>query len=318
MSTCSIGFIDTVHPILTQELTRSGFSCVDLSKLDKESVIARLNEFDGLVIRSRFKLTKDILEKLSNVKVIARAGAGMENIDVPFAEAKGIRCVHAPEGNRDAVAEHAVGMILCLFNNILRADKEIRDGKWIREGNRGIELQGKTVGIIGYGNMGSAFAARLKGFGVKVLAFDKYKKGFGDDFVQEVALEALFKDADILSLHIPLTAETQFMVNSEFISKFSKPFYLVNTARGKAVKTVDLVNAIKAGNVAGACLDVQEIEDLSFETIGNTDDFELKNAFDFLRNSDRVILTPHIAGWTHESNEKIAMALYSKILARLK
>jgi D-3-phosphoglycerate dehydrogenase / 2-oxoglutarate reductase len=313
-----VGFIDTVHPSLSAALQSDGIKAVDLSALSKEEALSKLNDFDGLVIRSRFKLTSEILHPLTKVKFIARAGAGMENIDVEFAENKGIKCLHAPEGNRDAVAEHAIGMLLCLFNNILRADQEVRKGIWIREGNRGIELTGKTVGVIGYGNMGSTFAKRLKGFDVKVLAYDKYFSGFSNGHVQEASREELFKEADIVSLHVPLTDETYHMVNEHFLDSFRKPIYLINTARGKVVKTTELVNAIKEGKVAGACLDVQEIEDISFEGLSKNPDTELASGFEYLQNSNKVILTPHIAGWTHESNEKIAMALYHKIIKVIK
>lgn len=310
----TIGFIDSVHHSLWDALTASGIACIDLSTAGKEEVIQQLDHFDGLVIRSRFRLDRNILSTLSKVKVIARAGAGMENIDVGYAESKGIRCVHAPEGNRDAVAEHAIGMLLCLFNNILRADREVRDGKWIREGNRGIELNGKTVGIIGYGNMGSTFAKRLRGFDVKILAYDKYVSGFSNDNVTESTLEELKEFSDILSFHIPLTEETYHLGNEAFFNSFKKSIYFINTARGKVVDTKGLVQALKNGRISGACLDVQEIEDISFEGLTRNPDPELKEAFEFLQQNSKVILTPHIAGWTHESNEKIARALFEKMM----
>ena len=236
----------------------------------------------------------------------------MENIDVAYAESKGIKCLCAPEGNRDAVAEQALGMLLGLFNNLFGANKEVREGKWIREGNRGVELMGKTVGIIGYGNMGSAFAERLKGFGVNVLVYDKFKKGFETDFIKESSLEDIFKNADILSLHTPLTDETNYLINDSFIHKFSKNIYIINTARGKCLNTSDLVKNLKSGKVLGACLDVLEYEMVSFEAL-NTN--ELPEAFQYLIKSDNVVLSPHIAGWTHESNQKIARILAEKILA---
>lgn len=312
------GFVDTVHHSLWDALTSEGVECVDLSKFPKEETISHLDEFDALVIRSRFRLTKEILQGLRRVRVIARAGAGMENIDVAFAESAGISCVHAPEGNRDAVAEHAIGMILALFNNITRADREVREGKWIREGNRGIELNGKTVGIIGFGNMGSAFARRLRGFDVKVLAYDKYKTGFGDAHVTECRLDDIFNHADIVSLHIPLTEETYHLAGHQFFNSFKKEIYIVNTARGKVLDLKALVRSIQDEKVRGACLDVLEIEDISFEGLSKNADPELTQAFAYLQRSDKVLLTPHIAGWTHESNEKIAMALFSKIMQKLK
>lgn len=305
----NILFIDSVHDSMQQLLQQAGHQCDLLFNLSKEDTIKILSQYDGVVIRSKFKFTKEVIDQATGIKFIARFGAGMENIDVAYAESKGIKCLHAPEGNRDAVAEHALAMILSLFNNLIRADKQVRSGEWIREGNRGIELMGKTVGIIGYGNMGSAFAQRLKGFGVNVLAYDKYKKDFGDDFVKEVSLEQLQKEADVLSLHLPLTDETLFMVNDVFINQFSKNIFIVNTARGKVLKTDDLVKNIKSGKVLGACLDVLEYEEVSFENMNVSNP-----TMDYLKNSDRVVLSPHIAGWTHESNAKMAEALAKKIL----
>jgi D-3-phosphoglycerate dehydrogenase len=307
-------FIDSVHPLLQKELEAVGLECDLQYEWDKARIEKELPNYIGVVIRSRIKLDKEIISKGTNLKFIARAGAGMENIDVHYAHSMGIHCLHAPEGNRDAVGEHAVGMLLNLFNNIIRADNEVRHGKWIREGNRGMELQGKAVGIIGYGNMGSAFAQRLKGFGVNVLAYDKYKKGFSDEYAKEATLEQLFEKADVLSLHIPLTEETHYMVDKSFLEKFKKNIYLINTARGKVVKTDDLVQMMKSGKVIGACLDVLEYEKISFEDI---DQSKLPEAFQYLIKSDRVVLTPHIAGWTHESNEKIAAILAEKILTVL-
>ena len=303
-------FIDTVHPYLSQELTRQGFACDLNYSLSESEILNSIHHYTGVVIRSKIKITKEIIDKASNLKFIARVGAGMENIDVEYAESKGIKCLHAPEGNRDAVAEHALGMLLSLFNNILKSDKEVRQGKWIREGNRGVELSGKTVGIIGYGNMGSVFAQRLKGFGCKVLAYDKYKKNFENEFVTETSLENIFNEADVLSLHIPLTSETKYLVNENFISSFKKNIYIINTARGKVLDTEALVKNLKSGKVLGACLDVLEYESLSFE---NLDSASLPEPFQYLINSDKVILTSHIAGWTHESNEKMAKVLAEKI-----
>ncbi|HET6225759.1 MAG TPA: NAD(P)-dependent oxidoreductase, partial [Bacteroidia bacterium] len=280
-------------------------------KWNREEILAHVHEYDGIVIRSRIKIDKEIIDKATKLKFIARAGAGMENIDTVYAEQKGIICLHAPEGNKDAVAEHAIGMLLSLFNNLSRANKEVREGKWIREGNRGVELMGKTVGIIGYGNMGSAFAQRLKGFGVKVLAYDKYKKGFGNDFIQEVTMDKIFNEADVLSLHTPLTEETRYLINDAFIKNFKKNIYIINTARGKSLNTADLVTNLQSGKVLGACLDVLEYEMTSFEHL---DVSVLPDAFKYLIQSDSVMLSSHIAGWTHESNEKIASVLAEKIL----
>jgi len=310
-SSINILFIDSVHPLLQKELEAKGFKCHLQYEWDREKIAEELHKFDGVVIRSRIKLDKELIDKGTHLKFIARAGAGMENIDVWYAESKEIKCLSSAEGNRDAVGEHALGMLLCLLNNICRADKEVRNGVWIREGNRGTELQGKTVGIIGYGNMGSAFAQRLQGFDVTVLAYDKYKKNYSNEFVRETELEELFKKADVVSLHLPLTEETKFMVNRSFLEKFKKNIYLINTSRGKVVQTDDLVDCMKTGKVIGACLDVLEYEHLSFE---NIDKSALPPSFQYLAESDRVVLTPHIAGWTHESNEKISFTLARKIL----
>ena len=303
-------FIDSNHPILHQTLEEAGYTCDLNYSWTKEEIENNIQLYDGIVIRSRIKITKEIIDKAVKLRFIARAGAGMENIDVEYAESKGIHCLHAPEGNRDAVAEHAIGMLLSLFNNLNRANQEVREGKWIREGNRGVELMGKTVGIIGYGNMGSAFAERLKGFGVKVLVYDKYKKNFGNASIIETTLEQLFREADVISLHTPLTEETQDLINDAFIHKFQKNIYIINTARGKSLNTADLAKNMQSGKVLGACLDVLEYEVVSFENIDAT---KLPEAFQYLAQSEKVILSPHIAGWTHESNEKIARILAEKI-----
>ena len=246
-------------------------------------------------------------QNVKNLKFIARSGAGMENIDLNYCNQKNIVCFNSPEGNRDAVAEHALGMLLSLFNKIHIADNEIRNGKWNREKNRGIELSGKTIGIIGYGNTGSAFAERLKGFNVNILVFDKYKKKYGNSFVKERSMKKIFAEADVLSLHIPLTEETKYLVNDAFIKKFKKKLFLINTSRGPIVKTDDLVKNLKRGKILGACLDVIEYEEGSFEKM------EDGSAFEFLKKSENVILTPHIAGWTVESYRKLSQILADKI-----
>ncbi len=293
-------------------LEKAGHTCDLNYQWTKEEIVNNIHLYDGIVIRSKIKITKDIIDKAVKLKFIARAGAGMENIDVEYAESKGIKCLHAPEGNRDAVAEHAIGMLLSLFNNLNRANKEVREGKWIREGNRGVELMGKIVGIIGYGNMGSAFAERLKGFGVKVLVYDKYKKKFGNEFIIETSLQQIFEEADLVSLHTPLTEETNYLINDAFINSFKKNIFIINTARGKCLNTTDLVKNIRSGKVLGACLDVLEYEVVSFE---NIDAANLPEPFQYLSKSEKVILSPHIAGWTQESNEKIARILAEKIMA---
>lgn len=305
-------FIDTCHPILIESLRDDGHDCIEAYDLSREKILEIIKDVEGIVIRSRIQLVKILLDQAINLKFIARAGAGMECIDVEFAKSKNIACLNSPEGNMDAVGEHAVGMLLSLLNNLNRADIQVRSGGWIRENNRGHELQGKTVGLIGYGNMGSAFASKLKGFDCKVLAYDKYKKNFSNDFVKESSPQQIYDDADILSIHIPLTNETEYLIDNVFISKFRKNIYFINTARGKCVRTDDLVKNIKSGKILGACLDTVEYEDLSFEKF-STKDIAENPSWQYLISSDKVILTPHIAGWTVESLEKIARVLYGKI-----
>jgi D-3-phosphoglycerate dehydrogenase / 2-oxoglutarate reductase len=309
---------DENHPVLIETLEKSGFISDALWHLTAVELQERLPNYLGLVIRSKFKLTESVLQKAKHLKCIGRVGAGMENIDIGAAEKCGIVCVNAPEGNRDAVGEHALGMLLMLLNRLRTADNEVRKGIWKRAENRGIELNTLTVGIIGFGHMGSAFAEKLKGFGCRVLAYDKYKTGFGTDVVQESSLDELYKTADILSLHVPLTEETKYLINANFLSHFQKQIYVINTARGKCLNTEDLVVALESGKVKGACLDVLEYESVSFEHLNNQ---ELPKAFQYLIQSDKVILTPHIGGWTHDSNykmsrlvaERMVMVLQSKI-----
>jgi len=308
-------FIDSNHPRLHEMLIQQGFICDLFYDKPADELKKLIPHYDGIVLRSKFKITKDIIDSAPNLKCIARVGAGMENIDVVYAEKKGIACVNSPEGNRDAVAEHALGMLLALFNNLIKANTEVRLGKWLREENRGIELCGKTIGIIGYGNMGAAFAKRLQGFGVKVLAFDKYKTNFGNEFVKESRVEDIFEQADVLSLHTPLTEETNYLINDAFIKQFKKSIYIINTARGKCLNTADLVKNLESGKVLGACLDVLEYEAVSFEGI---DVKEMPPPLQSLIKSDKVILSPHIAGWTKESNIKLAEFLAEKIIAVLK
>jgi D-3-phosphoglycerate dehydrogenase / 2-oxoglutarate reductase len=307
-------FIDSNHPRLYEMLSQKGFICDLFYDRSAEELKKLIPEYDGIVIRSKFKITKEIIDSAPKLKCIARAGAGLENIDVAYAIQKGIVCVNSPEGNRDAVAEQAIGMLLMLFNNLKKADAEVRAGKWLREENRGVELGGKTIGIIGYGNTGSSFAKKLRGFDVNILAYDKYKKDFGNEFVKESSLNEIFDKADVLSLHIPLTEETNYLVNGAFINKFRKNIYIINTSRGKCVNTNDLAKSIESKRVLGACLDVLEYEAVSFESV---DFFNLPLPMQYLLRSDKVILTPHIAGWTHESNIKIAEVLADKIIVAL-
>ncbi len=304
-------FIDTVHPYLNEQLTLHNIEWEYIDNLTKKDLVPILHNYMGLVVRSKFKIDKEILSHSSGLKFIARAGAGMENIDVEFAESLGIQCINAPEGNRDAVGEQAIGMLLMLFNNLKKADSEVRLGLWKREENRGYELMGKTFGIWGYGNTGWATAQKLSGFNCEILAYDKYKQGFGNDKVKESNPEEIFEKADIVSLHLPLTEETQMMCNAEFFGKFKKPIYIINTARGKILDTQAMVNALENGKVRGACLDVLEYEAVSFE---NLDSQNLPQPFQYLINSEKVVLSPHIAGWTHESHLKISQYLFEKIM----
>lgn len=305
-------FIDTAHQVLEQDLTSYGFKCEHFPLFSREQYEQIIHEYFGIIIRGKIKLNKAILSKASKLKFIGRVGAGMENIDVDFATSNGITCLNAPEGNRDAVGEQALGMLLMLMNHLRKADREVREGVWIRAGNRGTEIKGKTVAIIGYGNMGGAFAQRLKGFGCRLIAYDKYKSNFSDDFVEESDVKTIFTEADILSLHVPLNDETTFLVNDEYLNKFRKNIFVVNTARGKVLKTADLVKNMKSGKVLGAALDVLEYEKMSFEDI---DKNSLPEDFQYLINSDNVVLSPHIAGWTHESNYKLAKTISEKVKA---
>ncbi|MCD6556686.1 MAG: hypothetical protein J7K64_05770 [Bacteroidales bacterium] len=301
---------EPTHEILQKRLSEAGFFCSYEPKLTFSELQKKIPDYNGLVIRSKFKIDSNFIKQAVNLKFIARAGAGMENIDTVYAESKGIKCLNSPEGNKDSVGEHTLGMLLTLMHKIKISDAEIRKGIWNRQ-NIGTEIQGKTIGIIGYGNMGSAFAQRLKGFSVNVIAYDKYKTDFSDDYVKEVNLESLFQETVILSVHVPLTEETQFMINDDFINHFKNPIYLINTARGKIVKTDDLVKNMKSEKIIGACLDVSEYEKTSFEDI-----FAGQNspALQYLTNSDKVILTPHIAGSSKASYRKIADVLAKKII----
>jgi D-3-phosphoglycerate dehydrogenase len=306
-----IAFLDTVHPILWQRLENAGYTCIDLTDKDRATCIQKLHDCTGIVIRSRFTMNEEFLQFAPDLKFIARSGAGMENIDTSYCESRGIQLYNAPEGNRNAVGEHALGMLLSLLNKLHAADREVRSGKWDREGNRGWELDGKTVGIIGYGNNGSAFAKKLRGFDVKLMAYDKYKEGFGDHFVMESTLDAILNHADVISFHIPQNEETLWMVNDEFVQRIKKPIWLLNLSRGKIVQTSSLVKGLKIGKILGAGLDVLEYEKSSFESFFEQ---ELPADFKYLLEAENVILTPHVGGWTHESYFKLSDVLADKIL----
>lgn len=303
--------IDTVHEIIPLKLKQNGFIVVEAYKETKQEIQQFISEYCGIVIRSRFNIDKEFIDKAENLKFIARVGAGMESIDTQYCAKKEIACLNSPEGNKNAVGEHSIAMLLSLLNNLPKADKEMKQGIRKREENRGFELENKTVAIIGYGNMGSSFAKKLSGFDCEVIAYDKYKKNYSNQFVRETDYSEIFEKADILSLHLPLTEETRFLVNSEFLSKFKKKIILINTARGSIVKTSDLVNALKSGKILAAGLDVLEYEEDCFEI---TKDISNNADYQFLAKSDNVILTPHIAGWTHESKIKLAEILVDKII----
>ena len=302
--------LDTNHPCLISGLRKLGFENDEDYNSTKKEIEKKIHQYDGIIIRSRFKIDKSFIEKASNLKFIGRVGAGLESIDIAFAEKNGIKLIAAPEGNRNAVGEHALGMILAIFNKLKKADNEIRQGKWLREDNRGMELEGKTIGMIGYGNMGKAFAKKLKGFDCDVVCYD-ISQGVGDSNARQVALEELFEKTDVLSLHTPQTELTNKMIDKTFIKKFRKSFYLINTARGSAVVTDDLVNALKNKKILGACLDVLEYEKASFENFFT--DENLPPAFQYLINSEKVLLSPHVAGWTVESKQKLAQTIVSKV-----
>jgi len=306
-------FIDTVHPILQQQLEANGYLCTDASEWPESKILDEISKYNGVVIRSRFKIGVQFLEKAINLKFIARAGAGMENIDHVLAHKMGIACINAPEGNRNAVAEHALGMLLALFNKLIKADAEVRKGKWLREENRGAELDGKTVGIIGFGNTGKAFAKKLRGFDVTILVFDPYIKLVPGEFekTSQVDMKTLYELCDIISFHVPLTNETRYMMNNPFVAAFHKAFYLLNTSRGQVIETAALVEGLKSNKIAGVCLNVLEFEIVSFENLNAEN---LPVTFKELLKYENVILSPHIAGWTIESHRKISEVLALKIL----
>ena len=309
--TIKILHIDSNHPLLWNQLQEAGFINEEDFTSSKEEIEAKIQNYNGIVIRSRFKIDKTFLDKAINLQFIARVGAGLESIDCDYATAKGIQLIAAPEGNRNAVGEHALGMLLSIMNKLNRADKLVREGKWIREGNRGYELEGKTIGLIGYGNMGKSFAKKLSGFDVTVLCHD-IQENVGDAHAKQVSIQELQDKAEVLSLHIPWTAQTDKMVNSQFINSFAKPFWFINTSRGNNVVTDDLVEGLQSGKILGAGLDVLEYEKLSFENLFI--DSEKPAAFNYLLQAENVLLTPHIAGWTFESHEKLAQTIVDKII----
>ncbi|TSJ46482.1 NAD(P)-dependent oxidoreductase [Fluviicola chungangensis] len=305
-------FLDTVHPVLSERLIQSGeYECIEAHDWTREQCESLLTNAHGLVIRSRFTMDESFLQHIPNLQFIARSGAGMENIDENYCAERGIQLYNAPEGNRNAVAEHALGMLLSMMNKIHTANRDVKNGIWDREGNRGVELDGKTVGIIGFGNNGKAFAKKLRGFDITLLAYDKYKTGFGDDFVIEATLEALLRKSDVISFHIPQNEETLFFANQEFFDALGKPIYLLNLSRGKIVETKSLIESILKGTTIAAGLDVNEFEKNSFEQFFDEEQHE---SLKFLLESDRILLTPHVGGWTTESYYKLSSVLADKIL----
>jgi D-3-phosphoglycerate dehydrogenase / 2-oxoglutarate reductase len=303
-------FIDTVHPLIREHLEEMGYHCDWLPGKGYDYYKGIIGDYTGIIIRSGITLDKTILSYAQRLKFIARLGSGLENIDVGFASSMGVACLNSPEGNRDAVGEHALGMLLALMNKLPLVDREVRQGIWKREENRGIEIKGKTVAIIGYGNMGSAFAQRLQGFECRVIGYDKYKTGYGSELIEEATMEEVFAEADIVSLHVPLTHETRNLVSQEWLNSYRKQIVLVNTSRGPVVSTAALVNALASGKVTSAALDVIEYEETSFESLQKDD---LPEPFRYLVRSDNVILSPHIAGWTNESKIRLAEVLVEKI-----
>ncbi|WP_431132667.1 2-hydroxyacid dehydrogenase [Psychroserpens mesophilus] len=303
--------LDTNHKLLIEQLNALGFTNDEEYTSSKEYIESIIHNYDGVIIRSRFKIDKPFLDAATNLKFIGRVGAGLENIDCNYAEQKNIKLIAAPEGNRNAVGEHSLAMLLSLFNKLNKADREVRNGKWLREDNRGLELDGKTVGLIGYGNMGKAFAKKLRGFNVNVLCHD-IKPNVGDQNATQVPLSELQAKANVLSLHTPETPLTINMVNSAFINAFQHNFWLINTARGKSVVTKDLVSALLNGKILGAGLDVLEYEKSSFENLFSS---EMPEAFKYLISAENVLLSPHVAGWTIESKEKLAQTIVDKIIA---
>ncbi|MFV8225515.1 2-hydroxyacid dehydrogenase [Christiangramia aquimixticola] len=312
---------DTNHPALIEKLQQAGHHNIEGYEMSREEILQNQQQYDGIVIRSRFRIDREFINAAPNLKFIARVGAGLESIDVEYAESKGIKLFSAPEGNRNAVGEHALGMLLSLFNRLNKADREVREGLWHREENRGEELDGKTVGLIGYGNMGKAFAKKLRGFDVDVMFYD-IKQGIEDENARQVDYDEFFAKADVVSLHTPWTPQTHQMVNKEFISKFKKPFWLINTARGKSVVTADLVLALKEERILGAGLDVLEYEKSSFESLFSNKknvsisaSDKIPEALQELMFMPHTILSPHVAGWTKESHKGLAEVIANKINA---
>ncbi len=296
---------DQLHPAFKDEAEKLGYICDDMPGISRADTLDILKDYSGIAIRTKFLIDREIIDAGSNLEFIARAGAGMDNVDEEYAVARGIACINAPEGNRDAVGEHVIGMLLSLLNNLNTGDKQIREGIWDREGNRGLELKGKTVAIIGYGNNGRSLARKLSGFEVNVIAYDKYKTGFSDGYATEVSMEQVVKQADVLSFHIPLTRETKQLFNDEYLFHFKKPIVLLNAARGEIVNTQTVLKGLNDRRIIAAGLDVLEVEKFP--------DLSQQNWFNELKENDRVILSPHVAGWSVESYRRISEVLAQKL-----
>jgi len=299
---------DYVHPSLLSGLEDRGYSVDYDISIDMSLLPTIIDKYEMVVINSKIKMFPETIDKAKQLKYICRLGSGLEIIDLKYAEEKGVHVINTPSGNNNAVAEHAMGMLLTLANNIIRADKEVRDFQWNRELNRGLELKGKTIGIIGFGHTGSQFARKLSSWELDVISYDKYRDEYGKEwnFVERVALEDILNRSDIISLHLPLTFEVQHLVNEEFITRCKDKVIIINTSRGKVVKTIDLVKALESGKVGGACLDVFENEKPHTYSLSETDTYNRLNAM------HNTVLSPHIAGWTLESLENIAKVMLQK------
>lgn len=306
--------LDENHPLLIEGLRQKGFECEEDYHSSKAEIEKRIANYEGVILRSRFRMDKEFLQSGKKLKFIARVGSGLENIDTAFAHKKEIALLHAPEGNCDAVGEHALGMLLCLMHRIIQSDRQIHQGKWAREANRGVELSKKTIAIIGYGHTGKAFAHRLASFKTNTLCYD-ILEGMGDAYARQTSWEEIFQSADVLSLHVPLTELTKNIINHETIQKFKKPFYLINTARGDCLNIEAFINGLKSKKILGGGLDVLPYEKSSFESLFEEN---LSDDFHYLCKSEKVVLTPHIAGWSQESKYKLAQCILDKILCLYK
>ncbi len=299
---------DNVDSLFLELLKKNNIKYNHSINEDRNTILKKIHLFTGLVVRNRIQIDENFLNQAKSLKFIARYGSGMDSINTQKAKELGIVCFNSAEGNSNAVAEHGLGLLLCLLHNINKSMSELKNKKWNRESNRGHEIEGKTIGIIGYGNTGSEFAKKLYNFNCKVIAYDKFKSGFSNNFVEEVDMKSIYQNSDIISFHIPLQKDTFHLFNLEFIQNMHKPFYIINTSRGKIINTHDLIGGIQSKKILGAALDVHESEDQTFNKL------DFNQAFNYLLNCENVILTPHIAGLTKESNKKLSSVLIEKIL----